>query len=295
MANPYPPLAPVVLVTGKGGVGKTTLAAGLAEAAAARDGRAVLVEFGDGEAGKRALGRGSKVRHEVVVPAEAVEASVSRLLGSRLLGRLFTANFAVRRMLRAAPALRELAMLDAVGLIADRARGSRVVVDMPATGHGLAWMRLPLQMRDLFGSGGLYELSERLVKRIVAPEATSVVIVTLPERLVLHETLELCAALEKELGMPPARLVVNQFPTALPDAAVAQAQSLAARGGADGEAAQRMLELLVSREGVRQEALETLSEASSLGVHIRPLLFPSVFEDPDSKTIAQWLAEEKAA
>ena len=51
------PLKAVVLVTGKGGVGKTTIAAGLAEAAVTRDGQAMLIEFGDGDSGRRVLGR----------------------------------------------------------------------------------------------------------------------------------------------------------------------------------------------------------------------------------------------
>jgi anion-transporting ArsA/GET3 family ATPase len=292
-ASPYPPLSPIVLVTGKGGVGKTTLAAGLAEAAARRDGKAVLVEFGDGDSGKRVLGSKSRVQHEVVDPKEALERSVARLLGSKLLAKLFTGNFAVRRMLRAAPALRELAMLDAVGQLAESARGKRVVVDMPATGHGLAWLRLPLQMRDLFGSGGLYDLSEKLVHRLVAPRQCSVVVVTLPERMVLQETLELCGALEREVGMPPARLVVNRFPTALPPGALDQARALSK--GPHGAPAVRLLEVLESRESARTEAVETLQGASSLGVDVRPLLLPQAGFDPSAEQVAEWLIRERAA
>lgn len=286
-AAPHPPLSPIVLVTGKGGVGKTTVAAGLAEAAARRDGKAIFVEFGDGEAGKRALGKKSRVKHEVVVPREALEKAVARLLGSRMLAKAFTGNFAIRRMLRAAPALRELAMLDAVGQIADKAKGRRVVVDMPATGHGLAWMRLPMQMRDLFGSGGLYELSERLVHRLVAPANCSVVVVTLPERMVIQETLELCRALEVEVGMPPARLVVNRFPAAIPTGALEQARGL------DGAAADHLVEILAARETARSEALTTLEGATALA--LTPLLLPQSTSDPDSTTVADWLDREHAA
>ncbi|HJL18172.1 MAG TPA: ArsA-related P-loop ATPase [Sandaracinaceae bacterium LLY-WYZ-13_1] len=294
-ARGFPPLSPIVLVTGKGGVGKTTLAAGLAEAAARRDGKATLVEFGDAESGRRVLGSRSKVKHEVVEPKEALEKSVGRLLGSKMLAKIFIGNFAVRRMLRAAPALRELAMLDAVGQIADRAQGKRVVVDMPATGHGLAWLRLPMQMRDLFGSGGLYELSERLVHRLVAPRACSVVVVTLPERMVLQETLELCAALEREVGMPPARLVVNRFPTPLPGGALAQARAMSEGGEALSDEAGHLVEVLEAREAARSEALSTLGSAGSLGVDLRPLLLPLVTADPDATQVAEWLLREQAA
>lgn len=292
-ASGFPPLSPIVLVTGKGGVGKTTLAAGLAEAAAKRDGRAVLVEFGDGESGRRVLGPRSRVQHEVVEPKDALEHSVARLLGSKILAKLFIGNFAVRRMLRAAPALRELAMLDAVGQIADKAKGKRVVVDMPATGHGLAWLRLPMQMRDLFGSGGLFELSERLVHRLVAPRECSVVVVTLPERMVLQETLELCGALEREVGMPAARLVVNRFPAALPEGAIAQAQALSR--GALAEPGAKLLELLEAREAARTEAIDTLRDAPTLGLGLRALLLPQAAFDPSAGQVADWLLQEHAA
>ena len=290
-AGGFPPLSPIVLVTGKGGVGKTTLAAGLAEAAARRDGGAVLVEFGDGESGRRMLGRRSRARHEVVEPKTALEKSVARLLNSKMLAKAFIGNFAVRRMLRAAPALRELAMLDAVGVLADEARGRRVVVDMPATGHGLAWMRLPMQMRDLFGSGGLYELSERLVSRMVRPSACSVVVVTLPERMVLQETLELCGALQREVGMMPARLVVNRFPHPLPDDAVDQARAFAQRSAAGAELA-RVLE---ARETARSEALTTLRDAPEVAEGLRPLLLPVAASDPSAAQVADWLIQQEAA
>lgn len=291
-ASPFAPLSPIVLVTGKGGVGKTTMAAGLAEAAARRDGKAVLVEFGDGDSGRRVLGPRTRVQHEVIDPKDALERAVGRLLGSKLLAKLFIGNFAVRRMLRAAPALRELAMLDAVGQIADQAKGKRVVVDMPATGHGLAWLRLPVQMRDLFGSGGLYELSERLVHRLVAPRSCSVVVVTLPERMVLQETLELCSALEREVGMPAARLVVNRFPGELPSAALAQARAMSGPLAAPGA---QLVEVLEAREAARAEAIEALRSAHSLGVDVRPLLLPQAAFDPNADQVAEWLIRERAA
>lgn len=290
-AGGFVPLSPIVLVTGKGGVGKTTIAAGLAAAAARTDGKAVLVEFGDGDSGKRVLAgaRKSGVMHEIVEPGNALEKSVGRLLGSRMLAKVFIGNFAVRRMLRAAPALRELAMLDAVGQIADNAKGRRVVVDMPATGHGLAWLRLPMQMRDLFGSGGLYELSERLVHRLVAPSMCSIVVVTLPERMVLQETLELCVALAREVGMPPARLIVNRFPAPLAEGALEQARSLGV------PAAAQLIEVLEARVAARDEALVTLRSASSNGVDLRPLLLPEAQFDPTALQVADWLLREQAA
>src|ERR1700710_1581618 len=105
-------LARVVLVTGKGGVGKTTVAAALAVGAAARDGHSVLVEFGDGESGERLLGKAyPNVKHVALAGHEAVVRAFSGLFGPAIIGRAVLSNFAVRRFIGAAPAIRELGML----------------------------------------------------------------------------------------------------------------------------------------------------------------------------------------
>ena len=291
-----PPLAAVVLVTGKGGVGKTTVAAGLAAAAAARDGASVLVEFGDGEAGRRALGgRRHGVEHVVIKPDEAVVRCAAPLFGSSIVAKVVLGNFAVRRLVRAAPGLRELTMLEAVRLVSEeRPPGRRVVVDMPATGHGVAWLRVPAQMRDMLATGALHELSARLARDLIAPGRCSVVIVTLPERLVLQETLELARAMRNDVGLPPSRLIVNRVPTALPEAARAQAQALVARGGKAGEAARALVDSVEARALARVDALDVLGEAvRSAG--LSPVLLPDAPHDPSATDVAGWLREENAA
>jgi anion-transporting ArsA/GET3 family ATPase len=289
------PLGPIVLVIGKGGVGKTTVAAGLAEAAAqAPGGKAVLIEFGDGESGRRILGPKSKVVHRIVDPRDAMERAVANLFGSTLLARLFIGNFAVKPMLRAAPAMRELAMLECVRLYAEEYPGARVVVDMPSTGHGLAWMRLPVQMRDMFRSGPIHDLASRLVDRLVSKDRCSVVVVTLPERLVLTETIELCRALDEEVGLPPARLVVNRFPRELPTAAWEAARAIQNRKGDHSAAAGELLRVMEARREAQSDAMEILG-ANGNGLHTRPLILKENMEDPSALDVAKWLEAEAAA
>ena len=299
----HTPLGPLVLVTGKGGVGKTSIAAGLAEAAARRDGSAMLIEFGDGESGKRILATnrrdkgGGKVVHRVVDPRDAMEKAIANLLGSTLLAKVFLNNFAVRPMLRAAPAMRELAMLECVRLYADELPGKRVVVDMPATGHGLTWLRLPVQMRDMFASGPIHDLAARIVDRLVAPSRCSVVVVTLPERLVLSETVELCRALDKEVKLPPARLVVNRFPSELAPEAWDQTRALIARGGPEADAAKELLRVMDARRSAREETIAILGQLKpEKGTQVpSKLLFPESMEDLGAVDVAAWLEARGAA
>lgn len=293
-ADSRQPLAPVVLVTGKGGVGKTTVAAGLAHAAATRDGRAVLIEFGDGESGKRILGKRSKVEHIVIKPAEAIEEMAADIFGSAILSKVVIGNFAMRRMLRAAPAMRELGQLEAVRRVSERRPGVRVVVDMPATGHGVAWLRVPAQMRDLLRGGPLQELAERLTVELIAEGKSSVVIVSLPERLVLKETLELADAIRNEVGLPAARLIVNRVPEALPAHALKEARRLASNGGELAAAAQQLVELIAARDQARSEALGALKEVTA-GTNVRPITIRLAPVDPAAADIASWLSAENAA
>ncbi len=287
-------LAQALLVMGKGGVGKTTIAASLAVLDAETHGAAVLVEFGDGESGRRALaGSHQHVQHVVIKPAEALQRGAAPLFGSATVAKLALDNFAMRPLLRAAPAVRELAMLEAVRQVVAEHPGVRVVVDMPATGHGVAWLRVPKQGRDFLGAGPLFEMCDRVGRELLSPGHASIVVVTLPERLVIEETLELCDALAREVGLPADRVVVNRVPLPMAPGALADARGLVAGGGALGEAAALLVRALEAREAASAEATAAL-EALTLKQHAlwRVPLAPV---DPSARDVARWLRGEGAA
>jgi arsenite/tail-anchored protein-transporting ATPase len=289
------PLSRIVLVTGKGGVGKTTVAAGLAAGAAAREKGAVLIEFGDGDAGRRALGRhGKGVEHVVIHPLEAVARFGGEVFGSTLLARAVLGNFAVKRFIRAAPAIRELSMLECVRMIAADHPKGRIVVDLPATGHGVAWLRVPSQIRGVLAKGPAVAVVDRLCRELIAPGRCSVVVVTLPERLVLRETLELWQAIGRDVGIPPSRLLLNRFPVELPVEALADAERLAAGTGPVAAAARELALFLTTREAARSEALESLGEALR-STALDPVILPEAQSDPRCDEVAGWLAREHFA
>lgn len=202
----------VLLVTGKGGVGKSTVAAGLAHAFARDGARTALVQFNHGHQRTPALH--PKVEVVSLERESALEAVAQELLGSRLLARLLLQNFAMRRLIGAAPAVHELAILHAVQQLR-RAGFERAVVDMPATGHGLAWLRVPAQLAALLRSGPLHALAERVAKGLADPAETGLVVVTLAEPLVLSETLELLAELRRFDATPAVLAVLNRVPRSL--------------------------------------------------------------------------------
>ena len=286
-------MPPAVFVTGKGGVGKTTVAGGLAVAAAERGQQALFLEFGDGQSGRRVLrGAPAHVEHVVIRLDQAARRAATPLFGSALLAKVALGNFAMKPLLRAAPAIRELAVLELVRQEVAAHPGARVVVDMPATGHTLSWLRVAEQGRDLVRRGPLFDLCDRLMNELLHPGRATVVVVTLPERLVLSETAELCEALKSQVGLNVGRLIVNRVPAALEPQALEDARRLAAAGGETARAAQQVADLLALRAGALEEVMQTLRQ--ELGEDTRAMTLPNAPVDPSAATVAQWLAEQGA-
>ncbi len=287
-------LAPAVLVMGKGGVGKTTIAASLAVLDAETHGMAALVEFGDGDSGKRALvGAHRNVEHIVIKPADAIQRGATPLFGSATVAKLALGNFAMKPLLRAAPAIRELAMLESVRQVVAERPGVRVVVDMPATGHSVAWLRVPRQGRDFLGSGPLFDMCDRIARELVAPGCASIIVVTLPERLVIEETLELCAAVAADTGLAVDHIVVNRMPVAMPAQALVEAREMAGRAGPLAAPAAALAMVLAARESASAEALAALAALSGKNHAIWRVPLAPV--DPSARDVARWLRGEGAA
>jgi anion-transporting ArsA/GET3 family ATPase len=295
-ASALPKLAPAIFVTGKGGVGKTTVATGLVCAAVDAGTRAVLVEFGDGASGRRALGQArDRIEHVIIDPRRAIMQAAGPVFGSPLLAKIALGNFAMKPMINSAPALRELAVLELCRkTVADNA-GARVVFDMPATGHGVAWLRVAEQVGRLTRRGPLYDVCARVQEELLQPGRASIAVVTLPERLVLAETLELCQQLDEEVGLPVDRLVVNRVPTAPEPQALADAHRVASTGGEVGAAAAQLAEVLSIRSRMRAEVVSALEEVAR-HEHARGLTrLPMAPADPHGPEVAAWLREAGAA
>lgn len=292
-------LAPAVFVTGKGGVGKTLVATALAHAAAEEHGAAVYVEFGDGESGRRAFGsKRDGVEHVVLDPARAVVSAATPLFGSRRVAKLALDNFAMRPLLEAAPAIRELAVLELCRKVIERHPGKRVVFDMPASGHSVAWLKVVREVRQVTARGPLHAMCARVEAELLSPGRSSVVVVTLPERLVLAETLLLCETIEHDIGLSVDRLVVNRVPLPLPDDALADARLLSTKAGPHASAIESLVSCLGTRSAVRAEVLKALDAT----VH-RPdgrgdkglTLLPLAHSEPRAAVAASWLTDAEAA
>jgi anion-transporting ArsA/GET3 family ATPase len=215
----------LLLVTGKGGVGKSTVAASLALRLASAGLRTLLCEVNTGGRLGRRLGH-----REVGADVTSVEPNLSMVdlqpdaamreyvLSKIRLERVYRAVFEnrmVRYFLRFIPALAETVMLGKVlwhlRQWPDATGGfDRIVLDLPATGHALTLLGVPQSLLSALPTGPMASEAGWMRDLLVDPVVTAAVLVSLPEELPVNETLELSQALRSRLRIRVGAVVLNQ-------------------------------------------------------------------------------------
>jgi hypothetical protein len=219
----------LLVVTGKGGVGKSTISAALALLAARRGKRVLVCEVNAQERVAPLLGApasGSEP-HEAapgiftinVTPREAMREYGIMVLKFRSIYDAVFENRLVRYFLRVIPSLAELVVLGKILHEVRVEEGGRprwdvVVLDAPATGHAVQLLRVPATLLDTVPPGPLRRDAQWMQDLLVDPFTTSLSIVTLPEEMPVNEAIELDAAVRGVLGIPRGALVVNAMPQA---------------------------------------------------------------------------------
>jgi anion-transporting ArsA/GET3 family ATPase len=290
------PACRVWIVTGKGGVGRTTLAAALAAAAARRGLRSLVVSAGGDGALSALLDMDvarSRGREPVAVseglelleiePEAALEEYVEHELGWGRLGRTLLRSRAFSRFVDAAPGWRDLVTLGKLWhmeqqVVGGRPRFDAIVVDAPATGHGLSFLSVPRVVLDVVTVGPLRRQTAAIEAMLLDHGRTWCIPVTLAEELPVRETLELIERLE-ERGIRIGPIVANQIEPAV-DLEVAPAlatlQKLSPQG-APALASPPALAAAVAHYAARQ-ALQThwldhlASRAGKLGLCVPHLI-----------------------
>lgn len=192
MSNPR-----IIMVTGKGGVGKTTVA--LSTAASIEGARLIQLEESSGpDAGVERL---------VLNSDDCVERAASKLLGSKRIARMLLGRASVQALLRLSDAVKVIAVLERIREL--RLEGRPLVLDMPATGHALAWFRSVQVFSKLTRRGAAYDVVSRIAREVLDPSAIEVWVVSIPTPVALAETEELSAALREQMGID-VRLIINR-------------------------------------------------------------------------------------
>ena len=263
-----------IVLSGKGGVGRTTVAATIARAAADAGKRVLVAQASAAERLGRLFGRFGPVGTDVVTLAPGVDAVNMTpqsalheyglmVLGSELVYRALFENRAVRGFLAAIPGLDAYAMLGkawfhTTELVAGRPRYDLVILDAAASGHATLMLRIPGAILQAMPRGPLARDARAIRALLSDAERTALVIVTLAEDLPARETAELAAAARGPLQISLGPTIVNAVPSDALSGAAADAV-LAALTPPTGDAAlDATLRLAASLRSHRRLADEVL-------------------------------------
>ena len=211
------------MVTGKGGVGKTTVAAALGLVAAGRGMRTIIAEVARRDDVSRALG-GEGIQEEELAPGlhhlsidpeRAMELYLTDQLPAAL-AELLSSSRTFTYLAAATPGMRELLTVGKVWELAQddrRAPGGEpydlVVLDAPATGHGVAILTAPRTFARTARVGRIARQGQTIDAMVSDPARTGVVVVARPEEMPVTETLSLQDALRDEVGLEVGLVVAN--------------------------------------------------------------------------------------
>jgi hypothetical protein len=227
----------LIVVTGKGGVGKTTLAAAIGLLAARRGRRTIVVELSGAGTDAGAAGRLAALLGGAQAPAQGVETQLQadlwglsldrdrvlaewlRALGGRVPARVLTSSASFQYLIAAAPGAREMLGMVKVWELAEDRRPSHsqaragaydlVVLDAPATGHALALLRAPQLFSAIARVGPIARQARQVRELIEDPARSGYLAVAHATEMAISETVELRASLRRDIGRDFDAIVVN--------------------------------------------------------------------------------------
>jgi anion-transporting ArsA/GET3 family ATPase len=303
----------LIVVTGKGGTGKTSVVAALGVAAARAGKRVLLAETGRDENLPRLLSPDGKpagypgrtypsgARSMRVDPYEALSEYLQIQLRVAPLVRAVVGNRGFRQLMDAAPGWRELITLGKVWHLEQQlgADGAPlfdlVVVDAPATGHGLTFLDVPRVVQTAVRAGPLRRNAAAVEAMLSDPDATLLLPVALPEELPARETAELVTRVRDAIGIAVDRVVVNAvppqpFPAGVPDLdrrLEALPAERALPGGITTGAIARCASHLASRHELAREYVGRIAEWTGLPLAVLPWLPEGVSGERDLAALAE--------
>ena len=294
------------IVTGKGGVGKTTVSTVMALAYAKQGKKVLLAEANGGDQISRLLEVEpvGAVMREVeenlwivdMRPDEAMHEYILMTLRFEALYKAVFRNRFVRRFLRLIPSLGELVMLGKLWYHVKEKNpdGSRkfdvVILDAPATGHAITLLRVPAVVEEAVPPGPMREISQRVREMLYEQSLTSLDIVTTPEEMPLTETLTLIDAAKERLNMRVGQIFVNHTISKLGDDAMQLIQ-----GDALSEDLSRALLQREARRMVGEEQLQQLPDDLLKSAIFFPRLVGESFGKKELQTLADILSSHRSS
>jgi anion-transporting ArsA/GET3 family ATPase len=281
----------LVIVTGKGGVGKSTVALGLGLAAAARGRRTIVCEVASEEHTSHVFHRAQVGFHEVemaenlwtisIDPDEAMREYVLLQLKLRAMRDLLFRSRIFTYLAAATPGLRELVTIGKIWEVAQPDRKVKkgreydlVIVDAPATGQGVAFLQTPRTFANLARVGPIKAQAQALEGFLVDHRRTGAAIVALPEEMPVNETAALERTLTEEVGIAVDRVYMNSlYPERFSRDEVERLRDACGNVNGPLRAACRTAISESRRAAAQREQLARLAELVAAPVRTLPFIF----------------------
>jgi anion-transporting ArsA/GET3 family ATPase len=216
----------VLLFTGKGGVGKTTVAVALGLRAASEGKRTIVCEVSSQENTSRMFEHAAVGFHEVemeenlwsisIDPDESMREYVLLQLKVRAMRDMLFRSRIFNYLAAATPGLKELVTIGKIWELAQLDRKVKkgrkydlVIVDAPATGHGVGFLQTPRTFASIARVGPIHSQAQTLDRFITDQEHTGTAIVALPEEMPVNESAALEKDLRDEVGVAVDRVYLN--------------------------------------------------------------------------------------
>jgi len=210
----------LVVVTGKGGVGKSTITAALGSALSRRGKRVLLLEIDPRESIYQLLGispsggeivqAAARLFVQNLRPRAVLDRMVRDHLHIDLISDRLLASPVYRHFVEGAPGLKELAIIEHASRMA-RKDFDLVILDAPATGHGLALLSAPSVVSEAIHDGPVGHLGRKLAKVVGDPRTCGIILVTAAEEMPAQEAIEFLETLQQGLSRQPELMVVNNL------------------------------------------------------------------------------------
>lgn len=210
----------LLIVTGKGGVGKTTVAAALGQLAADRGKRTLVCEL-DAKGNLAAFlecgptkfkerEAGPNLWAMSMDPEESLKEYLSLQLRLPLLVKIGPLNRIFEYVATAAPGVREILTIGKVAWEVRERNWDLIVVDAVASGHIIGQLTAAQSINELVSVGLIRQQTDWMVEILGDPSLTGLIITATPEEMPVNETIELSARLEKETNVDLAAVVINR-------------------------------------------------------------------------------------
>ncbi len=294
----------MIFVTGKGGVGKSTVASALGMAAAAQGRRTIVCELGQAGRLARAFGIEAVPGEETrltdhlwsisIDPYEALGEWVTNQIGSRAVARPLMGSSTFHYFVAAAPGAKEVVSMAKVWELVQTERWRRratgydlAVVDAPASGHGIGMLMTPKTFATITRVGPIATQANRVRELLESRQRSCYVAVALAEEMPVTETLELQGRLRRQLGRELELVVVNGlYPRRFSKADVERMDEVAALDGAIARAAARAARFEWRQANGQQAQLRRLRKEAEGELLTLPYLFEPQLELSDLERLS---------